>query len=59
MMSTLIAVHLGHVHDGYMVNLMADNIKLRDRAARIVAAIQRARPTMKPRAMLEDRAAAR
>lgn len=33
------AIHLGHVHDGYMVNLMADNIKLRDRAARIVAVI--------------------
>lgn len=39
MMSTLAAVQLGHVHDGYMVNLHADNIKLRDRAARIVAAI--------------------
>ncbi|PBB25443.1 MULTISPECIES: N-acetylmuramic acid 6-phosphate etherase [unclassified Mesorhizobium] len=39
MLSTLTAVHLGHVHDGYMVNLLADNIKLRARAARIVAAI--------------------
>ncbi|RVD72149.1 MAG: N-acetylmuramic acid 6-phosphate etherase [Mesorhizobium sp.] len=39
MLSTLAAVHLGHVHDGYMVNLTADNIKLRDRAIRIVAAI--------------------
>lgn len=39
MMSTLTAIHLGHVHDGYMVNLMADNMKLRDRAARIVAAV--------------------
>lgn len=39
MLSTLVAVHLGHVHDGYMVNLMADNIKLRDRAVRMVAAI--------------------
>lgn len=39
MLSTLAAVHLGHVHDGYMVNLHADNIKLRDRAARIVSAI--------------------
>ncbi|TPL93934.1 N-acetylmuramic acid 6-phosphate etherase [Mesorhizobium sp. B2-3-12] len=39
MLSTLTAIHLGHVHDGYMVNLMADNMKLRDRAARIVAAI--------------------
>ena len=39
MLSTLAAIHLGHVHDGYMVNLTADNIKLRDRATRIVAAI--------------------
>ena len=33
------AIQLGHVHDGYMVNLVADNIKLRERAARIVSAI--------------------
>lgn len=39
MMSTLMAVHLGHVHDGYMVNLRADNDKLRKRASRIVAEI--------------------
>lgn len=39
MMSTLAAVHLGHVHDGYMINLTADNEKLRDRASRIVSAI--------------------
>lgn len=39
MMSTLMAVHLGHVHDGYMVNLNPDNLKLKGRAARIVAAI--------------------
>ncbi|WP_378945872.1 N-acetylmuramic acid 6-phosphate etherase [Mesorhizobium sp. ANAO-SY3R2] len=39
MMTTMAAIHLGHVHDGYMVNLFADNIKLRDRAARIVSAI--------------------
>ncbi|PSH65812.1 N-acetylmuramic acid 6-phosphate etherase [Phyllobacterium sophorae] len=39
LLSTLMAVHLGHVHDGYMVNLTADNIKLRERAARIVSAI--------------------
>jgi N-acetylmuramic acid 6-phosphate etherase len=39
MLSTLAAIHLGHVHDGYMVNLFADNIKLRGRAARIVAAV--------------------
>lgn len=39
MMSTLAAIHLGHVHDGYMVSLTADNRKLRGRAARIVSAI--------------------
>lgn len=39
MLSTLTAIHLGHVHDGYMVNLLADNLKLKGRAARIVAAV--------------------
>ncbi|PTM92157.1 N-acetylmuramic acid 6-phosphate etherase [Mycoplana dimorpha] len=39
MLSTLVGVQLGHVHDGYMVNLKADNIKLKDRASRIVAGI--------------------
>lgn len=39
MISTLMAVHLGHVHDGFMVNLRADNAKLRDRARRIVSLI--------------------
>ncbi|MCM5558379.1 N-acetylmuramic acid 6-phosphate etherase [Pleomorphomonas sp. JP5] len=39
MMSTLMAVHLGHVHDGHMVNVRADNDKLTARAARIVSDI--------------------
>jgi N-acetylmuramic acid 6-phosphate etherase len=39
MLSTLIGVHLGHVHDGLMVNVTADNEKLRGRAARIVMRI--------------------
>jgi N-acetylmuramic acid 6-phosphate etherase len=39
MLSTLACVRLGHVFDGYMVNLVADNAKLRRRAARIVAAV--------------------
>ncbi len=38
MMSTLMAMELGHVHDGMMVNVIADNEKLRDRARGIVAA---------------------
>ncbi len=37
--STLLGVQLGHVHDGYMVNLRADNAKLRRRATRIVEAL--------------------
>jgi N-acetylmuramic acid 6-phosphate etherase len=39
MISTLTAIDLGHVHDGFMVNLRPDNAKLRDRARRIVATI--------------------
>lgn len=39
MFSTLMAIRLGHVHDGYMVNLRADNKKLVARAARIVAEV--------------------
>lgn len=37
LISVLTGVHLGHIHDGMMVNVIADNAKLRDRAARIVA----------------------
>jgi N-acetylmuramic acid 6-phosphate etherase len=39
MMSTLMGVRLGHVYDGMMVNLIADNAKLRARAAATVAKI--------------------
>lgn len=39
MVSTLAAVMLGHVHDGHMVNLKADNQKLRARASRMVSEI--------------------
>lgn len=39
MLSVLVGIRLGHVHDGYMVNVVADNAKLVDRAARIVAAV--------------------
>nr|WP_316656014.1 N-acetylmuramic acid 6-phosphate etherase [uncultured Gellertiella sp.] len=37
--STLAGVMLGHVHDGHMVNLVADNAKLRARATRMVSEI--------------------
>ncbi len=39
MISTQAGIHLGHIHDGYMVNVQAENAKLRDRARRIVRAI--------------------
>jgi N-acetylmuramic acid 6-phosphate etherase len=39
MLSVLVGLKLGHVHEGYMVNVVADNAKLMDRAARIVAAL--------------------
>ncbi|WP_319496707.1 N-acetylmuramic acid 6-phosphate etherase [uncultured Cohaesibacter sp.] len=38
-MSTLMAIRLGHVHDGMMVNLKADNHKLKKRASQIVQII--------------------
>ncbi|OYU40170.1 MAG: N-acetylmuramic acid 6-phosphate etherase [Pseudorhodobacter sp. PARRP1] len=39
MMSTLMGIRLGQVHDGMMVGLVADNEKLRARAAGMVAQI--------------------
>ncbi len=39
MLSSLMGFELGHVHQGLMVNLRADNAKLRDRALEIVAVI--------------------
>ena len=39
MMSTQAGILMGHVHQGLMVNLKPDNIKLRKRAAAIVAKI--------------------
>jgi N-acetylmuramic acid 6-phosphate etherase len=39
LLSVLMGLHLGHVHEGFMVNVVADNAKLADRAARIVAAL--------------------
>ena len=39
MMSTIMGVALGHIHDGMMINLRADNAKLRARAATMIARI--------------------
>ncbi len=38
-MSTVMGIALGHVHDGMMVNVRADNAKLRARAVGIIATI--------------------
>ena len=39
MLSSLMGLELGHIHQGLMVNLKADNAKLRERALGIVATI--------------------
>jgi N-acetylmuramic acid 6-phosphate etherase len=39
MISTQAGIHLGHIHDGYMVNMQPVNAKLKDRARRMVSAI--------------------
>lgn len=39
MLSTLVMTKMGHVVDGFMINMVADNEKLVERAARIVASI--------------------
>lgn len=39
MLSSLMGLELGHIHQGLMVNLKADNSKLRERARGIVATI--------------------
>ncbi|MFN3723753.1 MAG: N-acetylmuramic acid 6-phosphate etherase [Paracoccaceae bacterium] len=44
MISVLVAIRLGHVHDGFMVNVIADNMKLLDRAKRIVANVAQTDP---------------
>lgn len=44
MLSSLMAIKLGHVHDGMMVNLRADNAKLRNRAEGIITRVTGATP---------------
>jgi N-acetylmuramic acid 6-phosphate etherase len=45
-MSTMMGVQLGHVYQGLMVNLVADNEKLRGRAERIVCKIASVSPNI-------------
>jgi len=51
MMSTLMGIRLGHVHDGMMVNLRADNAKLRARARGMVAQLTGASDSVADRAL--------
>lgn len=51
MLSTLIGVRMGHVHDNFMVNVTADNDKLVLRATGIVARIAGVGPDVAARAM--------
>jgi N-acetylmuramic acid 6-phosphate etherase len=52
LISTLANVKLGHVHDGLMVSMRAENEKLKARAAQIVAQIAQV-PISKARAALD------
>ena len=53
MLSTLVALRLGHVHGGHMVSLRADNEKLRQRAVRMVADLSGAADDSGPARALE------
>lgn len=53
MISTLAGAQLGHIHDGMMVNVHADNAKLRARAEDIVARIAKVPPDRAAAALAE------
>ncbi|MCG8422602.1 MAG: N-acetylmuramic acid 6-phosphate etherase [Proteobacteria bacterium] len=53
MLSSLIMTRLGHVFDGLMVSVVANNAKLRARAGRMVQSITGARAEMAERALAE------
>lgn len=52
-LSTAMAVELGHVHDGMMVNLRADNAKLRNRATEVITRIAAVEPARAHEALRE------
>jgi N-acetylmuramic acid 6-phosphate etherase len=54
MLSTLIMTRLGHVFDGHMVSVVADNSKLRERASRMVQSITGATPEAATKALAES-----
>ncbi len=51
LLSVLVGIRLGHVHDGYMINVIADNAKLIDRARRIVETIAEVTPQAAAKAL--------
>lgn len=57
MMSTLMGMELGHIHDGLMVNLVADNEKLRARAVGIVCQITNASRSQAEQAIAQAKGA--
>ncbi len=54
MISTQAGILLGHVHDGLMVNVVPDNIKLRKRASRIVTQITGVTEDIAVRALIQS-----
>lgn len=54
MLSTLLMTRLGHVFDGHMVSVVADNSKLRERASRMVQSITGATPEAATKALAES-----
>jgi N-acetylmuramic acid 6-phosphate etherase len=57
MISTLAGIRLGQVHDGMMVGVVADNAKLRTRAAGMVAAIADVSEDAAQRALVQAKGA--
>ncbi|WBU63499.1 N-acetylmuramic acid 6-phosphate etherase [Paracoccus aerodenitrificans] len=57
LLSVMVGIKLGHVHDGHMVNLVADNAKLVARAARIVGELAQVPPPVAEAALLATKGA--
>ena len=53
MISTLVGIELGHVHDGMMVNFIPDNDKLRERAVEVVATIAKVERKVAKKQLIE------
>ena len=53
-LSTLTMIQMGHVFDGHMVSVVADNDKLRDRAVRMLVGLTGADPGVANRSLLQS-----